>query len=367
MHRLESTVDSPSERVPASPLSHLDARGLPVPQATPGVPSSARAFTYIVGRSAAMSDVSAIAKFAAGCDAPVLILGETGTGKELLARDIHDHSRRSGRPFVPVNAAALPRDLVETELFGHQRGAFSGAYTDHAGLFEAAHRGTLFLDEIGEVAVEAQAKLLRALQGGEIRRVGGVESRIVDVRVIAATNRTVQKLRSGVLRRDLFYRLSVLVINLPALRQRKGDIPQLVKHFLHRYSVAGISRLREVDEEAMKLLTDYDFPGNIRELESLVESLCITARSDQSTVRREDVAAWFRRHQLGITPRVESDRPVNLRELEAWAIRHALVLAGGNKSCAARLLGISRDSLYRKLEQLDGDHRGRQVAAACSH
>jgi transcriptional regulator with PAS, ATPase and Fis domain len=254
-----------------------------------------------------------------------------------------------------VNIAALSGDLLESELFGHRRGAFSGAHADHPGLFVAAHRGTLMLDEIAELPPEAQAKLLRVLQDGEVRPVGGLESRKVDVRMIAATNRSVRELRSGALRQDLFFRLSVLIIQVPPLRERPEDIPRLVEHFLTRGRHG--SALSRLTPEALDLLARYQFPGNVRELENLVENLRATLPADQPEIRAEDARTWFRRQGTSIAPSQvpagdKGSLPLNLGELEAWAIRSALVRSGGNKSRAAQILGISRDSLYRKLHEL---------------
>ena len=318
--------------------------------------SSAYGFDQIVSNSPRMRAVFERAVAAARSDTPVLILGETGTGKELLARAIHANSRRRNRAFVPVNCAALPRDLVESELFGHRRGAFSGAHADHPGLFASAHLGTLLLDEVGELSGEAQAKLLRVLQDGEVRPVGGLESRKIDVRILAATNRTIQDLRAGALRQDLFFRLSVLIIQVPPLRDRVDDLPRLIEHFLARYRCCGAQCLCRVEPDALDLLSDHPFPGNVRELENLIQNLCSTLSAERTAIRAEDVRGWLRRQGFGqsrFVPRDADERPVNLRQLEAWAIRAALERARGNKSRAAALLGISRDTLYRKILELE--------------
>jgi len=318
--------------------------------------SSAYGFDQIVSNSPRMRAVFERAVAAARTDTPVLILGETGTGKELLARAIHANSRRRNRAFVPVNSAALPRELVESELFGHRRGAFSGAHANYPGLFASAHLGTLLLDEIGELSGEAQAKLLRVLQDGEVRPVGGLESHKIDVRILAATNRTIQDLRAGALRQDLFFRLSVLIIEMPPLRDRVDDLPRLIEHFLARYRGCGAQGLCRVEPDALDLLSDHPFPGNVRELENLIHNLCSTLSADRTAIRAEDVRGWLRRQGSGqdrFVARHADDRPVNLRQLEAWAIRAALERARGNKSRAATLLGISRDTLYRKILEMD--------------
>jgi DNA-binding NtrC family response regulator len=306
----------------------------------------------IVSRSLRMRPVFERARAAALSDTPVLLTGETGTGKELVARAIHSGSRRASKAFVAVNCAALPRELVESELFGHRRGAFSGADRDFPGLFVGAHWGTLFLDEIGDLSLEAQAKLLRALQDGEIRPVGGLESRRVDVRIIAATNRSLSELRGGRLRPDLFFRLSVLVIELPPLRERRDDIPRLVAHFLAQLRARGVASVEGIDADALELLASYPFPGNVRELENLLEALSVTLPPESRSIRAEDTRAWLRRRGVGPAS-VRVHTHLKLDELEAWAIEEALRLTHGNKSQAAHMLGISRDTLYRKLQDLD--------------
>jgi DNA-binding NtrC family response regulator len=311
-------------------------------------------FERIVSRSTCMRPVFERANAASRSDTPVLIVGETGTGKELIARAIHANSRRSKCPFVPINCAALPRDLVESELFGHRRGAFSGALTDHPGLFVAAHGGSLLLDEVGDLALDVQAKLLRVLQDGEVRPVGGLESRHVNVRIIAASNRSLATMRDKGMRQDLFFRLSVLVIEIPPLRERREDVPMLIAHFLNAMHERGVRRIEGIDPQALDLLSAYHFPGNVRELENMIEGLSAGLPLDRATIRAEDVRGWLRRR--GISPvKGTSDAthvPLKLDELEAWAIAEALRMSHGNKSVAAQILGISRDTLYRKLHDL---------------
>jgi transcriptional regulator with PAS, ATPase and Fis domain len=284
----------------------------------------------------------------------VLIVGETGTGKELIARAIHANSRRAKRSFVPINCAALPRDLIESELFGHRRGAFSGATSDHPGLFAAAHGGTVLLDEIGELPLDAQAKMLRVLQDGEVRAVGGLASRRVDVRVVAATNRSLAAMRDDRMRPDLFYRLSVLVIEVPPLRDRRDDLPLLIRHFLTGLGEPGMHRVDGIDAGALDLLADYPFPGNIRELENMLEGLSVTLPPTRATISADDVRGWLRRRGEGGGRTGDAMHvPLKLVELEAWAIAEAMRQAHGNKSTAAHILGISRDTLYRKLHEID--------------
>jgi len=312
-------------------------------------------FERVISRSLHMRPVMDRALAAARSETPVLILGETGTGKELIARAIHTNSRRAKRPFVPINCAALPRDLVESELFGHRRGAFSGAVTEHPGLFVAAHGGTLFLDEIGELPLEVQAKLLRVLQDGEVRPVGGLESRRIDVRIVAASNRTLASLRDGAMRQDLFFRLSVLVIEIPPLRQRREDLPLLAAHFLRVLHERGTQGANGFEPEALELLEDYPFPGNVRELENLIEGISVVLPPAQTTIRAGDVRAWLQRRGVIVTDRTSdaSRVPLRLADLESWAISEALRQAHGNKSLAAQMLGISRDTLYRKIHELN--------------
>jgi DNA-binding NtrC family response regulator len=314
-------------------------------------------FEQVISRSASMRAVLDRANAASRSDTPVLIVGETGTGKELIARAIHANSRRSKRPFVPINCAALPRDLVESEIFGHRRGAFSGAFADHAGLFVAAHGGSLFLDEIGELPLDIQAKLLRVLQDGEVRPVGGLESRRVDVRIIAASNRSFTVMRDSRMRSDLFFRLSVLVIEIPPLRERRDDLPLLIAHFLGAMRDRGVRLLEGIDPQALDLLADYPFPGNIRELENMLEGLAVVLPPGRATIRAEDIRAWLRRRGAAVGSGASDATHValNLHDLEKWAIAEALRQAHGNKSRAAQMLGISRDTLYRKLHELGVD------------
>ncbi len=312
-------------------------------------------FEGIISQSLHMRAVMDRAQAAARSDTPVLVLGETGTGKELIARAIHANSRRAKRPFVPINCAALPRDLVESELFGHRRGAFSGAFSDHPGLFVAAHGGSLFLDEIGELPLEVQAKLLRVLQDGDVRPVGGLETRRVDVRIIAASNRTLVSLRDAHMRQDLFFRLSVLVIEIPPLRNRREDLPLLTAHFLAGIRGRGVHAVSSVESDALELLADYPFSGNIRELENLLEGISLTLPAESHVIRAEDVRVWLRRrgNAAGTRTSDASHVPLRLADLETWAITEALHQAHGNKSLAAQMLGISRDTLYRKIHDLN--------------
>jgi DNA-binding NtrC family response regulator len=322
-------------------------------------PDTFYGFEQIISNSPRMNPVFQRARAASRSDTPILITGETGTGKELLARAIHANSRRHNRPFVAVNCAAIPHELIESELFGHRKGSFSGAHADHCGLFFAAHHGTLMLDEIGELAASVQAKLLRVLQNNEVRPVGALKGQLVDVRVIAATNRSIPELRNGVLRQDLFYRMSVLVIEIPLLRERQEDIPHLIEYFLSRFRSSVECRLCNIEPAALELLMHHSFPGNIRELENFVRSMAATVGYERETINVEDVRGWMRRQGLWqVVLEETAGLPLDLKQLENWAISAALTRSKGNKSRAAALLGISRDSLYRKLHEID-QHRQR--------
>ncbi len=294
----------------------------------------------IVGGSVGMLEVFEMVRRVAPTRSTVLIQGETGTGKELIARAIHSASPRADRPFVPVDSSALAESLLESELFGHVKGAFTGALTDRRGFFEAAHGGTCFLDEVGEINPCVQAKLLRVLQEHEVRRVGGTESVKVDVRVIAATNKDLTALvAEGKLREDLFYRLSVVTILLPPLRERREDIPLLATHFLKSYVAASDKPVSGISPEAMALLVRHEWPGNVRELEHAVESA--VALTANSILLCEDLPARLR----DAAP--VSGAPLNLREVVTGHVRRVLKEARWNKKLAAQLLGIHRRTLYR--------------------
>ena len=315
-------------------------------------------FSEIVAGSSTMRAVVQRASVAAQSAAPVLIVGETGTGKEMLARAIHNASPCTSHPFIAVNCAALPHDLIESELFGHRKGAFTGAVSDRPGLFEAAHNGTLFLDEIGELPMAAQAKLLRVLETGEVRRLGATTATRVQVRLLSATNRPVDQLRSGVLREDLFFRVSTIVLEIPPLRQRRDDLFLLVSHFLHLLE-ERYGRRVSLDGTAMDHLLTYPFPGNVRELSHILESAVAVCTDDPQVILDRDLALLLR------CPSTLHDLPAHvaadcsLETMEKFAIRQALRVAGNNKSWAAELLGMSRGSLYNKLKEYGlGEHSG---------
>jgi two-component system response regulator AtoC len=298
----------------------------------------------MLGTSAAMKDVLEQVAEVAGSMATVLLLGESGTGKELVARAIHWNGPRAGGPFVPVNCAAIPDTLLESELFGHEKGAFTGATQRRRGLVAEADTGTLFLDEIAEMPLGLQAKLLRVLQDRTVRPVGGRDEVVVDVRVICATNRDLQDLvRAGKFREDLYYRLAVIPIRLPSLRERPEDIPLLAAHFLERAAATLGKRIEGFDEEAMGWLTQHRWPGNVRELENVVERAVTLARG--SRIGLGDLKIEF---ASGMAPST-GPRPT-LAELEREYIRRVLQETKGDKRAAARILGVSIRTLQRRGE-----------------
>ena len=308
----------------------------------------------IVGSSAAMRRVYDQIERVLTSDITVFVHGESGTGKELVAKAIHFGSLRSDGPFVDVNCAAIPEGLQESELFGHEKGAFTGAVASHPGKFEQAQGGTVFLDEVGEMSPAAQARLLRVLQERTLQRVGGTRKVDLDVRVISASNRDlVQMVGEGSFRQDLYYRLVVFPIELPPLRRRRDDIPLLVEHFLAKHAQDAGRRISRVEPAALDRLTRYDWPGNVRELENVVHRSLLVA--DGSELRAADLPPHLEpaadlggaasREPLG------DDGVLKLEELERRAIENAVEAAAGNLSDAARRLGIGRSTLYRKLEQ----------------
>jgi DNA-binding NtrC family response regulator len=300
--------------------------------------------TEMIASSASMVEIYKTVSLVAPKETTVLIEGETGTGKELLARMLHRYSRRSDQPFLAVDCGAIAPTLIESELFGAVRGAYTGSDRDRVGVFEAANRGTVFLDEIGEVDQSFQLKLLRFLQEREIRPVGSPRSRQIDVRVVAATNRDLHKqVQDGKFREDLWYRLAVIRIKMPPLRERHGDVPLLAQHFVER-SNQRFGTASRLTESGLKTLNEYTWPGNIRQLQHLIERLCILTpggRIDEFAVR-EAIAS------------MQPDDVSNetLADTEADQIRKVLAAAGGNKSRAAKILGIERKTLYRKLERM---------------
>jgi two-component system NtrC family response regulator len=311
--------------------------------------------TRLVGRSAALERVRRLVARVAGSEAAVLVRGETGTGKELVARAIHEGSGRAGGPLVAVNCGALPEHLVESELFGHRKGAFTGADEHRAGLFEVADGGTLFLDEIGELPKPLQSRLLRALESGEIRRVGDNQPITVDVRLVCATHRSLEQMvAAGEFREDLLFRINTFEIPVPPLRDRREDIPELVEHFVRKARPQTPAQAIVAEPAVLDVLAAHTWPGNIRELANAVEHALVLCDDLPLTV--EHLPARL----AGLAPRVEPPAaqqpaargPVSLRELEMQAILEGLDRNHGNKVRTAEELGISLKTLYNKLHQL---------------
>ena len=304
----------------------------------------------IVGTTSALREVTQLIDRVAGTDSTVLIRGESGVGKELVARAVHRASQRAGRPFVVVDCASLHENLLQSELFGHEKGAYTGAVRLKHGLFEVADRGTIFLDEIGEVTLPLQVKLLRVLETGVFRHVGGTADVSVDVRVITATNRDLETMmRTGSFREDLYYRLNVFSIPIPPLRNRREDIAQLVEHFIHSSGIVG-KRNARVSPEAMRVLEGYAWPGNARELQNVIERALILCDGD--VVLSEHLPIGMRLSQPRSTRRDGASRPT-LADAEREYIRQVLGECNGHRHKAAQILGISERNLYRKLKELE--------------
>jgi len=311
--------------------------------------------TKIIGSSPVMQELYSTISLVAPSDATILITGESGTGKELVANALFENSQRKEHAFIKINCAALHENLLESELFGHQKGAFTGALEQRRGRFELAHKGTLFLDEIGDMTLATQAKVLRVLQEGEFERLGASQSIKVDVRIIAATNRDLAAMvKAGTFRQDLFFRLSVVPVALPPLRQRSGDIPDLARHFLKRYREKNRKDIKGIHPQALNLLMRYDWPGNIRELENCIERAVVICLGEEITPRELPP---------GIAPadivppnpqnsRKDSSGPT-LRDMEREMIWNTLEETGHNKSKTAKILGIARQTLLNKLKEYD--------------
>ncbi|PKM47734.1 MAG: hypothetical protein CVV03_01550 [Firmicutes bacterium HGW-Firmicutes-8] len=311
--------------------------------------------TTLIGESQAISDIKALIAKAADTPATVFIEGESGTGKEVVARLLHQQSSRANKPFVAVNCAAIPETLLESELFGYERGAFTGAVNRKKGKFEVAGSGTIFLDEIGEVPPQIQVKLLRVLQEKVFERVGGNETVKMGARVIAATNRNIKKsVREGSFREDLYYRLQVIPINLPPLRDRKEDIPELVDYFLKKYDYRH--KVKGFSPGALKLLCNYEWPGNIRELENTVERsliLCSDHLITSSYLPREMTDETRPDKDLAIDL---PENGISLEDVERSLIVKALQKSGGNQTKASRLLGVTRSALIYRMEKYNIEH-----------
>jgi two-component system response regulator PilR (NtrC family) len=314
-------------------------------------------FGDIIGKSHEMVEIFDLISRVAPSKAGVLIMGESGTGKELIAKAVHHNSPRADKPFVTINCTAIPENLLESEMFGHQKGSFTGAVATKAGLVEAAHTGSLFLDEVGEIPQSIQVKLLRFLQEREFRRVGGTDEKKIDVRVIAATNKKLEEeMEAGNFREDLYYRLNVIRIRLPPLREREEDIPLLIEHFLKKFSKDQGKNIEKVSSLAMRVLCNYAYPGNVRELENIIERCVTLEQSDQLTAETlphklfESADSVCIGGELHIPPEgIDINR--TMENMEKKLIGRALDIKGGNRSRAAKLLGISFRSLrYRMLK-----------------
>jgi DNA-binding NtrC family response regulator len=314
-------------------------------------------FGRIVGNSPGIRSLYRVIEQAAPTAASVLVWGESGTGKELVAQTVHELSPRATFPFVAINCAAIPETLLESEIFGHEKGAFTGAHDRRTGVFELAHRGTLFLDEIAEMMPATQVKLLRVLQERTFRRLGGRQEQTVDVRVIAATNRDpTEAVRDGKLREDLYYRLNVFTIDLPPLRDRRADIPLLVQTFLNEFNTRNNKSVRAVDQEAMYLLERYPWPGNIRELRNVIERATILAEGDFIEARHLPPPVVSRSEQT--LPTVTLSPGTTVDEAERRLILLTLEHTRNNKTRAAEILGISLKTLHNKLNRMKQEIRG---------
>ncbi|MFH1653876.1 MAG: sigma-54 dependent transcriptional regulator [Pseudomonadota bacterium] len=282
----------------------------------------------------------------ADSNAPVLLRGESGTGKTLVAQIIHSLSPRNKHPFVVINCPAIPRNLLESELFGHVKGSFTGAIVDKIGKMETADQGTVFLDEIGDLYPELQAKLLRVIQGHEFERVGGLKTFKIDVRVIAATNQDLEvEIKEHRFREDLFYRLNVLPIYIPPLRERPEDIPILVKHFIKEYSQTANKKFDELPDRILQMLTNYSWPGNVRELQNIIERAIILGKEPE--LKESD----FVISDAPLSTKLESSEVASLKDMEHETLINALQKTGGNISKTAKILGIGRDTVYRRLKK----------------
>lgn len=308
----------------------------------------------IIGNSKKMQDVFELVNKVADTNASVLIIGESGTGKEGIAASIHNKSSRNNKPFITVNCGAIPETLIESELFGYEKGAFTGANARKVGRFDRAQGGTLFLDEIGELSLPLQVKILRVLQEKEFERVGGSEVIKADVRIIAATNRDLEKMvEKGDFREDLLYRLKVIPIHLPPLRERKDDIPLLVDYFIAKYCKEINKGKLYMDRDTLEILRNYDFPGNIRELENLIERLIILSsdkRIEPSMLPKEILKGAFSNKKDGF---VLPEEGIRLEEVEESFVRQALDMAKGNQTHAAKLLGLSRHALIYRMDKFN--------------
>ena len=307
-------------------------------------------FANIIGKSPAMQRMFSTLTMVAPTDATVLITGESGTGKELVANALHENSQRRGLPFIKLNCSALHENLLESELFGHEAGAFTGASGRRKGRFELANKGTLFLDEIGDMSPQTQAKILRVIQEGEFERLGGAETIKVDVRLLAATHKNLEEMiEAGTFRQDLYFRLSVVPVNLPPLRERAVDLPELANYFLRRFAEKNRKDIKDFHPEALNLLMQYEWPGNIRELENTIERAVILCLAEQVTP--QDLPPHLLSDEVREAQESISQNGFTLRDMEREVIRSTLEKTGNNKSQTAKQLGVARQTLLNKIKE----------------
>ena len=312
----------------------------------------------VIGRSPSFAKILEVVRQVAPTRSTVLVTGESGTGKELITNLLHHHSTRCDKPLIKVNCAAIPETLMEAELFGHERGSFTGAVAQKKGRFELAHEGTLFLDGVGDMSLTLQAKLLRCIQEGEFERVGGTETLKVDVRLIAATSQDLQEaIAARRFRDDLYYRLNVISIHVPPLRERTGDIPLLIEHFIRKYTAETGRKIAGITQDCLEAMAAYPWPGNVRELENIIEQLVVMSRAP--LLRKEDLPATIRqegrRRDVMVLP-----VGTTLEQIEQAAIRETLSITDGNKEEAAALLGIHVATLYRKLSSEEVSQKAKE-------
>ena len=325
------------------------------------VTNNRETFPPLIGEHPLIQRIGQLIKKVAPTEATILIMGESGTGKELVARAVHALSPRADRPFIPVNCGAIPAELLESEMFGHERGAFTGAVGQRAGMFQLANNGTIFLDEVGEMSPTLQVKLLRVLQDREVRPVGGDRSTRIDLRVVAASNKDLAaEVDAGRFREDLFYRLQVIPIVMPPLRDRRSDIPLLITHFLRRQNEKRAGTPIAISDEAMVHLWEYDWPGNVRELENLLERLVILCEEDRIELQHLPPQIRSLISEKKIPRPTLGDHGIDfntaVEEFENRLIEEALRRTKGNKQAAARLLGLKRTTLVAKLRRRRGEN-----------
>ncbi len=313
-------------------------------------------FEKIISQSGLMENVLNTAGRVANSKATVLVRGESGTGKELIAKAIHYASPRKDKPFITVNVASLSENLLESELFGHEKGSFTGATNQRVGRFEEATGGTIFIDEVGDIPLSVQVKILRAIQFGEVQKIGGNQTVKTDVRIIAATHRNLEEMiKNGNFREDLFYRLNVVAIMIPSLRQRKEDVPVLVDHFIKKYSKENQKDVMGINREALDQLMKYNFPGNVRELENVIERAVVLTRNELITNEDLPILAEHDEVDKKMNPfNLDDGYEEKTKSFELTMIHEALSRTNGNKSAAARILGISERHLRSRLERLNG-------------